>query len=145
MPARDERGGALLLVPALFLVALTLASIAFDFAARFEAQRELVSAAQAAANDAATEGLDDEALTAGLGYRIDPRLAEAAARRSVAARCGAGRFEGPAAVVADVSNAGPPTVRVTVRARARRLFAPALGRRGFDDLQASADAVVVLR
>jgi hypothetical protein len=49
-----ERGSALMLVPAAVLVLVILGAIAVDFSVAFLGQRELTSAAGAAANDAAT-------------------------------------------------------------------------------------------
>ena len=58
-----ETGAAsLALVPAALLVLLVLAAIAVDSASEYLARRELAAAADAAANDAATFGLDEAAL-----------------------------------------------------------------------------------
>ena len=51
---RDGRGSVLMLVPAAVLVLVILGAIAVDFSVAFLGQRELTSAAAAAANDAST-------------------------------------------------------------------------------------------
>lgn len=56
--ARDDRGSALMLVPAGFLILIMLAAIAFDFSHLFLAKREAATLAEAAANDAVTFGVD---------------------------------------------------------------------------------------
>ena len=58
---RDDRGSALMLIPAGVLVLLVLAAIAVDSAVVFMAQRELNNRAAAAANDIAGMLVDDEA------------------------------------------------------------------------------------
>ncbi|MDQ6696581.1 MAG: hypothetical protein M3Z46_03885 [Actinomycetota bacterium] len=73
-----------MLMPAAVLVVLILGAIAVDSAVTFTAQRELVSAAQAAANDAAAYGIDENAFRAGQGYVLDPSRVEQAVERSLA-------------------------------------------------------------
>lgn len=63
-----------MLVPASVLVLFVLGSIAVDNAIAFMAQRELTGAAAAAANDAATAALSDQAFYE--GTRDDPRTIE---------------------------------------------------------------------
>lgn len=58
-PAERERGSTLLLFPAALLIMIALAAMTVDSAIAFLAQRELVNATGAAANDAATEALSD--------------------------------------------------------------------------------------
>jgi Flp pilus assembly protein TadG len=87
--ACDERGTALLLAPAGMLILLVLAALSFDLALAFQAKRQLVELAEAAANDAVTAGLDDGRFRAAGTYCLDPtRVA-----RSVAATIGAGSAE----------------------------------------------------
>ena len=57
-----ERGSVLMLMPAAVLIMLVLGSIAVDHAVVFGAQRDLVATAQAAANDAASLGVDIDVL-----------------------------------------------------------------------------------
>lgn len=81
-----------MLVPAAVLVLFVLGSIAVDFAIAFLAQRELTSAAAAAANDAATAALSDDAFYRGQGgagpgaIEIDDEAAARFAQRAVDAR-----------------------------------------------------------
>jgi len=63
---RDDRGSVLMLVPAAVLVLVILGAIAVDFSVAFLGQRELTSAAGAAANDAST------AIAEGRFYRSAP-------------------------------------------------------------------------
>ena len=64
---RDERGSALMLIPAGVLVLLVLAAIAIDSAVVFLAQRDLNTRAAAAANDIAAMLVDDESFYRGGG------------------------------------------------------------------------------
>lgn len=59
MGRRSERGSTLLLFPAAILIMVALAAMAVDSAIAFLAQRQLVNATAAAANDAATQALSD--------------------------------------------------------------------------------------
>jgi len=72
-----------MLMPAAVLVVVVLGAIAVDSAVTFTAQRELVSAAQAAANDAAAYGIDENAFRAGDGYVLDPGRVEQAVVRAL--------------------------------------------------------------
>ncbi len=63
-------GSVLMLMPAAVLIVILLGSIAVDFAVVFLAQRDLGTAASAAANDAATYGLDEAAYRRGDGYQF---------------------------------------------------------------------------
>ena len=72
-----------MLVPAGTLIVLLLGSIAVDAAVLHLRQRELVSAAQAAAQDAATYGAAPEMLRDGI-WMIDPPRAREAALQSLA-------------------------------------------------------------
>jgi hypothetical protein len=94
MPARarglGQAGSVLMLVPAAVLVLVILGSLAVDTAVTFMGQRELASAAAAAANDAAGAALSDESF-----YRreagqpavvLDPDLARRLVDQAVRAR-----------------------------------------------------------
>lgn len=63
MPPRSDRqrGSTLLLFPAALLIMLALAAVTVDSAIAFMAQRQLINATAAAANDAATQALSDHA------------------------------------------------------------------------------------
>ncbi len=82
--ARDDRGSSLMLMPAAVLVFVVLGAFCVDFAAVHLGQRELVTAAQGAANDAAAAGFDPEAFYTGGAVTLDPARARAAAVASLA-------------------------------------------------------------
>ena len=73
-------------MPVAVLIVILLGGVAVDSSITFLAQRELVDATQAAANDAATYGADAGALRTGDGYRLDPARVQDEVRRSFAAR-----------------------------------------------------------
>lgn len=83
----SERGSVLILMPVAVLVIVILGAIAVDRAVVFGAQRELVQAAQAAANDAAATGADLDHLrngsSSGGPARLDPTTVEQALRASL--------------------------------------------------------------
>lgn len=59
---QSEAGSVLLLMPVAVLIVVILGSLAVDRAVIFGAQRDLVAAAQVAANDAAGLGVDPDSL-----------------------------------------------------------------------------------
>ena len=73
-----------MLMPAAVLIIIVLGSLALDRAIVFGEQRELVQAAQAAANDAAAAGVDLDALREGSGLVRDPRRIDDAVALTVA-------------------------------------------------------------
>lgn len=77
----QQRGSALLLAPAGLLILLVLAALCFDLTLAFQCKRQLVELADAAANDAATYGLDEARFRATAAYC----LSRERAARSVAA------------------------------------------------------------
>jgi len=119
----DDRGSVLALVPAAMLVLLVLAAIAVDTTTEYLARRELAAAADAAANDAATFGLDEARFRDTGEFVLDPGRAEEAVRRALAARSSA--VIDRAAIAVD-SDAEAGTVTVTLRSSAHLVFAPAL-------------------
>lgn len=72
-------------MPAAVLVFVVLGAFAVDFAAIHLGQRELVAAAQSAANDAAATGYDSAAFYTQGTVGFDERAAAGAARASLAA------------------------------------------------------------
>ena len=110
MPSRPshERGSALMLMPAVFLIVLLLGSIALDFGALHLRQRELDNAAGAAANDAAGVALDVDHLRATGERRLDPALARAAAEAALDARAT------PGLTLTAVTLSAPLTIEITV-------------------------------
>ncbi|MCA1844946.1 MAG: hypothetical protein LC792_17485 [Actinobacteria bacterium] len=122
MRDRDDRGSALLLVPAGVLVLVVLGSIAVDFALAFLGQRELSDAAAAAANDAAAAAIADIDF-----YRAGAITLDSAAAARVAADSITRRAMRGVTVVAppQVATSGPQ-VCVTVTGRVDYLFARAV-------------------
>ena len=119
----DERGSALLLVPAGVLIVALLASIAVDSTAAFLAQREAEAAASSLANDLVSLALAESALRHRGSYRVDPALLRQLSpwsQRMAQERLSA-VFE-PGSVSVAVSAAGPAAVRVTVEGSARRII-----------------------
>ena len=116
----------LLLVPAGVLVLFVLGAIAVDFAIAFMAQRELTSAAAAAANDAATAALSDAAFYEGGDggpgrIEIDDDAARGFVDRALAARRPRGVSD-----VTTVVEAPGRQVCVTLTGRVEYLFAKAV-------------------
>lgn len=116
-----DRGSVLALVPAALLVLLVLAAIAVDSASEYLARRELAAAADAAANDAATFGLDEARFRETGEFVLDPARANEAVRRALAVRGSA--VVDRAAIEVEVDPDGG-TVTVTLRSSARLVFAP---------------------
>ena len=83
---RRERGSSLMLMPAAVLVLIVLGAIAVDQSVVYTRQRELVAAAEAAANDAAGYGLDRDAFYAHDEIALDEPRARAAALAALRAR-----------------------------------------------------------
>ncbi|HEU5150765.1 MAG TPA: hypothetical protein VFU19_09720 [Iamia sp.] len=80
----DDRGSSLMLMPAAVLVFVVLGAFCVDFAAVHLGQRELVTAAQGAANDAAAAGFDEAGFYDGGAVTLDPARARRAAVASLA-------------------------------------------------------------
>ena len=133
-----ERGSVLMLMPAAVLVLAILGGLAADVAQVYLAERELSSAAAAAANDAATLALDLDGFYETGEIQLLEDRARQVALRSVAAK-GLGRF-GAQVESVDVSSDGR-SVTVVVSGRSPHLFAKALpGRSDGTDVSASAVA-----
>ncbi|QYG93694.1 hypothetical protein HC251_15525 [Iamia sp. SCSIO 61187] len=79
-----DRGSSLMLMPAAVLVFVVLGAFCVDFGAIHLGQRELVTAAQGAANDAAAAGFDEAAFYGGGAVTLDPVAARQAAEVSLA-------------------------------------------------------------
>lgn len=112
----------LLLFPAAFLIVLTLGSLAIDAAVVHLRQRDLASAAGAAANDAAMLGIDQTQLREGGALVLDPLRVERAVVEALQRR-GAleGLLEPPTIRLVD-----DRTIEVHLVAHASYLIAPAL-------------------
>lgn len=111
-----------MLMPAAVLIVLILAAITVDTAIVHLGRRELVHAADAAANDAATYGLDEQRFRRGEGYLLDERRAREAVVSSLAARGLLDRLAAPPAVWFTASD----EVRVELRMDVDYVFARAL-------------------
>jgi Putative Flp pilus-assembly TadE/G-like len=116
-----DRGTVLALMPAALLVLLLLAAIAVDTTTEYLARRELAAAADAAANDAVTFGLDEARFRETGEFVLDSARAEEAVRRALAARAG-GVVDRAAIDVATDPEEG--TVTVTLRSTAHLVFSP---------------------
>lgn len=119
---RDQRGTVLLLMPAAVLVMFVLAAIAVDLTAIHSRQRDLQAAAVDAANDAATAGLDEDAIRSGQGYRIDRTRAGFTALRVLDAKGIVDDLDGSVDVRVDDDG----TVTVHLSRRVPHLFAHAI-------------------
>jgi Flp pilus assembly protein TadG len=118
-----ERGSVLALVPAGLLVLILLAAIAVDSSIAYLGRRELAAAADAAANDAVTYGLDEARFRETGNFVLDPARTEEAVRRALVLR----RSEVvDRATVSVTTDADAGTVTVTLRSTAALVFAPAV-------------------
>jgi uncharacterized membrane protein len=71
----EEQGSVLALVPAGFLILMLLGAIAVDNGATYLGQEQLQASVEAAANDAAGEGLSNQAFYENGSVEIDPTVA----------------------------------------------------------------------
>jgi hypothetical protein len=117
---RNDRGSALMLLPAGVLIVLVLASIAVDMSLVHLRQRQGFDVAAAAANDAATAAADTRLLRAG-AYEIDAAEARRVVQRSVAASDLAPHLVGAPAVTVEGD-----TVEVSLTVAAAHLFTGAI-------------------
>lgn len=117
---RSERGSSLMLMPAAVLVFVVLGAFCVDFAAIHLGQRELVTAAQGAANDAAAAGFDEAAFYEGDAITLDPARARRAADASLAAN------EPDARIVGFSVDVGEATVEVELTIAVETVFSKAL-------------------
>ena len=146
MPLRPdrERGSTLLLFPAGLLIMVALAAVAVDSAIAFLAQRELVNATAAAANDAGTEALADRAFYQGNRLELSAAAVEAVAVDRVFQLVDEDRHHRlvvAAEARAPVRAGCGWTVTVTASSRVDELFARALpGSAGQVDVRATSRA-----
>lgn len=123
----DERGSALMLMPAAALILILLASIAVDFAIAFLGRRELVGLAAAAANDAATVAVSRDPLNASGAVVVDPGAAEAYVRDYIDARRATSPVENLQVVDVVVTvNDGVANVEVALAGRVAYVLATAI-------------------
>jgi Tfp pilus assembly protein PilX len=128
-----------MLFPAAMLILFLLASIAVDAAVLHLRQRELVTAAQSAAQDAATFAVDEAALRRG-EWRLDPARAEQAAATALEVAGLAPLLDGPPQV--DVEG---DRVHVVLHARAEVVFGVLGGSDTSEPITARASAVAPRR
>ena len=142
--ASTERGSVLMLVPAAVLVLVILGAIAVDFSVAFLGQRELASAAGAAANDAAT-AISESAFyqgrdASGAGaIRIDEERARRVVDQALVARAPRG-----VAIVERQVDPSEGQVCVVLRGRVDYVFARAIpGMADAGNVEARATATAV--
>jgi hypothetical protein len=112
----------LVLMPAAILIVLLLGAIAVDLTVVHLRQQQAIDAAASAANDAVTYGLDQGALRAGRGYRLDPARVTAAVDQSIDAQGLSGELAAPPVV----TEPDAVSVRVVITLRAAYVFARSL-------------------
>lgn len=123
-----------MLMPAAVLVVMVLGAIAVDQSIVYTQQRELVAAAEAAANDAAGYGLDQDAFYQHNEVVFDLARARAAALAAVRAR-------GIDALAVVSVGPGGTVVEVSLRAEVDYVFAAAIpGAAGTTEVRAVASA-----
>jgi len=128
-----------MLMPAAVLVLFILGAITFDYAHLYLAKRELQAAAESAANDAITFGIDQAAVRRGDGVRLDNGMVVEAVEASLAAHGSGLHLVTPPTVEA----IGASEVRVTLAGRVDFAFVgavPGVARSGI--VRASASATV---
>ena len=124
---RNQRGSALILVPAAVLVLVILGAIAVDMSIVLLGQRELANMAAAAANDAATAAISKEAFYRGGSGRApgEVQIDDGEARHVVAHVLDVEVPRGVKVTRFDVQAPGSQ-VCVTVEGRVEYLFARAI-------------------
>ena len=131
MAARPDRqrGSTLLLFPAALLIMLALAAVTVDSAIAFMAQRQLVNATAAAANDAATQALSDRAFYEGDRIELTQSAVESVAVDRVFQLVDPARHHGLTVTAQASAPAGVGcswTVRVSASSRVDELFGRAM-------------------
>jgi hypothetical protein len=119
--APEDRGSALMLMPAGLLIVLVLASIAVDMSLVHLRKRQAFELAAAAANDAAAAGIDQGLLRTTHAFVLDPERTRAMVADVVAGSELASQLAGPPVVT--VTGAG---VRVELTLEADYIFADAV-------------------
>lgn len=112
----------LMLMPAAIIVLFVLGAIAFDFAHLHTATHELQSAAEAAAQDAVTDGIDPAGVHRDGSVVLDPLRVQRSVELVIATQATELHLVAPP----EVEIVGPQQVRVTLTARIAYVFAPSL-------------------
>jgi Flp pilus assembly protein TadG len=124
-----ERGSSLLLFPAGILIVMVLAAMAVDTSIAFMGQRELANATAAAANDAASQAVDNAAFYQQDRIELDPVAVESLAVAKVRAAVDGARHAGLSVQAVALPPAAPGcpwTVKVTASSRVSYVFAKAI-------------------
>ena len=129
-----ERGSTLLLFPAAWLIMVALAAMTVDSAIGFLAQRQLLNATAAAANDAATGALSDRSFYVDNSVVLSPSAVESVAVARIYALVDQARHHDLTVSAEAVPPAAPGcawTVRVVASSWVDELFGKAMpGSRG---------------
>jgi hypothetical protein len=134
-----DRGSALMLMPAGLLIVLVLASIAVDMSLVHLRKRQAFELAAAAANDAATAGVDQGRLRTTHDYVLDPESARGVVEDVVAASELAPQLARPPVVTVTATG-----VRVELALEADYIFADVIpGAPDGTEVTASATATAV--
>jgi hypothetical protein len=134
-----DRGSALMLMPAGLLIVLVLASIAVDMSLVHLRKRQAFELAAAAANDAATAGVDQGRLRTTHDYLLDPERTRAVVDEVVAESQLAPQLARPPVVTVTAA-----AVRVELALEADYIFADIVpGAPDGTEVTASATATVV--
>jgi Putative Flp pilus-assembly TadE/G-like len=136
----DDRGSVLMLMPAAMLVMIVLAAITLDLGLVYLRRTEVAAAADAAANDAVTYGLDEAVYRGGGGYVLDPARVRAAVDRTIESHHLAGRLAAPPELIVTAT-----TVQVRLTARVDFVFARALPGVDSTEVAATGTATAVAR
>jgi len=114
-----QRGSVLVLMPVAVLIVLLLGAVAVDLTVVHLRQQQAVDAAASAANDAVTLGLDEDALRAGRGYRLDAERVRRIVVESIDAQGLTDGLAGPPIVTEPT----PQSVQVVLTFRVDYIFA----------------------
>jgi hypothetical protein len=137
---RTDRGSALMLMPAAFLIVTVLAAMTMDLSLVHLGRREAIAAAEAAANDAATYGMDEAAYRTGAGYSLNPTRAHRAMEESILGARLADDLVSPPQLLIDGT-----TVHVRLTIRVDFVFALALPGAHSTTVTATGSATAVAR
>jgi hypothetical protein len=137
----DDRGSVLLLFPAAFLIVLVLGAIAIDAAAAFLRQRELATAAAAAANDGIALAVEGSLARGDEQIEIDPVVLQSSILESLDRRGVLDTLTEPPIIRVVAAD----RVEVMLVGRADYVIAPALpGGRDGTTVRATATARLVI-
>ncbi len=122
----DERGSALLLVPAGILIVLVLTAITVDASLGFMAERSAANIASSAANDMVSLGIDIEHFRDTGKYRLAGNLETAIAGVSANAQAQAGDLFIPGTFAMEINVVDPVNIEVVARGQVERLIMSSL-------------------